>query len=343
MPQKIRMWEVTTENSLNEISSSQINLEERLEDWLESDISMLAPDLLVIGRQVQTAFGGQVDLLCLNSNGDTVVVELKKGRTPREVTAQALDYASWVRNLFFDEITDIAERYSKLGGSLPEAFWERFEESLPDTLNQNHHTLIVAEAMDDSTERIVRYLADLNVPINVATVQHFKAQDGREMLAQVFLVESEQATGTGRTKRKPPPTLEQMHEIAIQNGVGALYDKLSECMTNALKKGDSTSTGVSFKSTFGSGKARVVFRLLPPESSKDKGLKFQLYAKRVAMVFELNDETIAELLPKERWDWIYWAGAPEDERDLWSGYEGYFQTIEEIDRFLNPLFSSKAV
>ena len=202
MPQKIRMWEVTSENKLIELSSSEIILEERLEDWLESDISMLATDLLVIGRQVQTAFGSQIDLLCLDSNGDSVIVEVKKGRTPREVTAQALDYASWVRNLSFNEITKIAERYAKLDGSLAEAFAERFEDPLPDTLNQNHRTLIVAESMDDSTERIVRYLADQNVPINVAAVQHFKANDGREMLAQVFLVEPKQAAAKSQAASK---------------------------------------------------------------------------------------------------------------------------------------------
>ena len=84
MPQKIRMWEITTQNTLAEISSTGINLEERLEDWLESDISMLDPDLLVIGRQVRTGFGGEIDLLCLDSRGDSVVVELKKGQTPRK-------------------------------------------------------------------------------------------------------------------------------------------------------------------------------------------------------------------------------------------------------------------
>ena len=104
MPQKIRMWEVTAENSLNEITSSEISLEQRLEDWLESDISMLDPDLLVIGRQVRTDFGGEIDLLCLDSAGTLVVVEIKKGRTPREVTAQALDYASWARGLSSERI-----------------------------------------------------------------------------------------------------------------------------------------------------------------------------------------------------------------------------------------------
>ena len=92
--QKVRLWEVISDTELQEIHSNQISLEERLEDWLETDISVLDPNLLVIGRQVRTDFGGQIDLLCLDSAGDTVVVELKKGRTPREVTAQALDYAS---------------------------------------------------------------------------------------------------------------------------------------------------------------------------------------------------------------------------------------------------------
>ena len=34
MPQRIRMWEVTPQNTLSEISSNEISLEERLEDWL---------------------------------------------------------------------------------------------------------------------------------------------------------------------------------------------------------------------------------------------------------------------------------------------------------------------
>ncbi len=87
MPQKIRMWEVTDQNTLAEIPDSEIKLEQRLEDWLESDISMLDPDLLVIGRQVKTGFGGEIDLLCLDSSGALVVVELKKGKTPPEVSA----------------------------------------------------------------------------------------------------------------------------------------------------------------------------------------------------------------------------------------------------------------
>ena len=84
-------------------------------DWLADDISVLDPNLLVIGRQVRTSFGGAVDLLCMDGDGNLVVVELKRGRTPRDVTSQALEYSSWVKDLDFDEVTRIADSY--LGGS----------------------------------------------------------------------------------------------------------------------------------------------------------------------------------------------------------------------------------
>lgn len=336
MPQKIRMWEVTAQDTLSEMTSSGINLEKRLEDWLDSDISMLDPDLMVIGRQVRTEFGGEIDLLCLDSTGALVAIELKKGQTPREVTAQALDYASWVKDLSYQQIEKLAEGY--LAGALSEKFRENFDSEMPEALNESHRSVIVAESMDASTERIVRYLSELNVPINVATVQHFKAQDGREMLAQVFLIEPEQVPVTPTT-RKPPPTLEQIREMAVQNGVGELYKKMAEQLdtTDAFTRKDTTSTGVSYKKTFSTGRAQVVFKLMPLWSNKEKGLLFELFTERLATVFELDNNDISALLPEEHWDWTPWPDAPEDKKSFWGGYQGFFKTDDEVKKFLGAL------
>ena len=164
---------------------------------------MLAPDLLVIGRQVRTKFGGLIDLLCIDNVGDVVVIELKKGRTPRDVTAQTLDYASWVKELTPDGLTEIAENYfkSKSRGSLEEVYQGKFDRALPEALNTNHRSIIVAEAVDASTKRIIDYLADLKVPLNLLTVQHFQADDGRRMLARVYLVAAFGATCGHRSGR----------------------------------------------------------------------------------------------------------------------------------------------
>ena len=96
--QQVRLWEITADRKLLEIPARHSGLEQWLEDWLVTDISAVDPGLMVIGRQVVTRFGGVMDLLCIDRNGDLVVVELKSGRTPRDVTAQALDYCSWVQD-----------------------------------------------------------------------------------------------------------------------------------------------------------------------------------------------------------------------------------------------------
>jgi len=99
MPSDVRIWEIQDGDRLSKFEKAKLDLEERIENWLEQDISVVSDDLLVIGRQVATDFGGVIDLLCLDRNGDAVIVELKRDRTPRDITAQVLDYASWVKDL----------------------------------------------------------------------------------------------------------------------------------------------------------------------------------------------------------------------------------------------------
>ena len=82
-----------------ELTLSSLISENELEDLLTDNIGLLGDDWLVVGRQVRTRYGGIIDLLCIDVGGNPVVVELKKNMTPREVTAQALDYASWVKEI----------------------------------------------------------------------------------------------------------------------------------------------------------------------------------------------------------------------------------------------------
>ncbi len=62
---------------------------------------------MLIGRQEVTGFG-RIDLLAITPYGALVLIEHKCNRTPREVVAQALDYASWVEKLTADDGTYLA-------------------------------------------------------------------------------------------------------------------------------------------------------------------------------------------------------------------------------------------
>ena len=66
--------------------------------------------VLIIGRQVRTDLGGVIDLLGVDRQGNVVVVELKRDRTPRDVVAQALEYAAFAARLDVDALEGHSSR-----------------------------------------------------------------------------------------------------------------------------------------------------------------------------------------------------------------------------------------
>ena len=299
MPEDIRIWEIREGDTLREIRKDKLNLEERIENWLEEDISILSDDLLVIGRQVETDFGGVIDLLCLAGNGDVVIVELKRDKTPREITAQTLDYASWVKDLSNDKVTEIANNYLKEKGQLEEAFQRKFNAELPEAINERHKMLIVASEIDSSSERIIKYLSDSHgVGINAATFSYFR-DDGREFLARVFLIEPSQVVRSTRAKggpRGPNLTYDELQKIANENGAGELYHLLVEGLTQCFDSHGTTRSSIVFASKV----HNTVFSLIPDKSSSEDGVRFQVYITRLSDYFGIDQDTAIVWLPKPK-------------------------------------------
>ncbi|MEA3309753.1 MAG: endonuclease NucS [Chloroflexota bacterium] len=203
MAVSMKLWNIE-DDRLRQIHRTRLDYEERLEEWITREPSFLGIDVLLIGRQVTTEFGGKIDLLGINRQGDLVVIELKRDKTPRQIVAQVLDYASWVRKLTYDEIGNIAADY--LDRSLVVAFSERFEDPLPDNIDKNHSMLIVASSLDDTSERIVQYLTDeYKVNINVAFFTFF-GRGGQAYLGRAWLQDPEQVQEVSDSRTKGPWT-----------------------------------------------------------------------------------------------------------------------------------------
>jgi hypothetical protein len=190
MPVEIGLWRLGERPE--KLAVSTLDAESVLEDALEKDLSILAGDLMLVGRQVPTSYGKFIDLLAMTASGELVVVELKRSRTPREVVAQLLDYASWVETLSYDEIASIFSDKNS-ARKLEEAFDDAFGISLPEQINQSHELIVVASELDPSTERIINYLADnYGVPVN-AVFFRFYRDDGRDYLARTWLIDPKDA------------------------------------------------------------------------------------------------------------------------------------------------------
>lgn len=171
MPIEVGIWKVN--DGIKKVSFSPIESERKLEDILVKDLSILSENLLLIGRQIQTDYGKYIDMLAIDADGNLHIIELKKNRTPRDVVAQAIDYASWVQNLSYEQILKIYEE--KNDKPLEEAFDEKFNNSLPDKINDTHQIMIVSAQLDSETERIINYLSNnFDVPINAVFFRYFE-------------------------------------------------------------------------------------------------------------------------------------------------------------------------
>ncbi len=186
MPIQHAIWKVGDQPA--PLLTGRLASEQQLEDMIVRDSDILSSEWMLIGRQEVTSHGGRIDLLAIAPDGSLVLIELKRDRTPREIIAQALDYASWVEQLGTEKIAQIYQRYSN-GGNLAEAFQERFDEKLDeDALNQSHQIIIVASELDDSTERIIGYLDARDIAINVVFFQVFQ-HGGEQLLSRAWLID----------------------------------------------------------------------------------------------------------------------------------------------------------
>lgn len=196
------IWRMTTGGPVP-LTYGSLDLERRLEDMIVADPSLTGRDLMVVGRQVRTDSGGNIDVVAVDVDGHVHVLELKRGRTPRDVVAQALDYGSWTRTLTLEQISAIYTEQND--GTFDEDFADRFGAPVPDLFNSDQQLTIVASELDAASERIVSYLAEhYNVPINAVFFRHFV--DGTsEYLARTWLIPPEETeTRHGRSRSTTP-------------------------------------------------------------------------------------------------------------------------------------------
>lgn len=138
--------------SLVKKSFSELGFKERshLQEWIASNSEALGEKLLIIQKE----FSGfadtyeRLDLLAIDKNGNLVIIENKLDDSGRDVTWQALKYASYCSTLKNEQIKSIYQSYlntTEPGANAEEKIIEFLEEdSFTDlVLNQNMRQRII--------------------------------------------------------------------------------------------------------------------------------------------------------------------------------------------------------
>ncbi|MFQ3243631.1 MAG: hypothetical protein ACI9SP_000249 [Arenicella sp.] len=191
MPIQHGIWKIGDKPQA--LKTIQMDSEELLEEQIFKDISILNANWLLIGRQVYTDFGKPLDLLAIDASGSLVVIELKKHKTPRDVVAQTIEYASWVEELTADDLVQIyrrfAEKYGIVNTNFDQVYRAKFGIAPVELEKKSAHQMVVVAAeLDESTERIVNYLNDKNILVNVVFFSVFEDK-GNQYLSRAWMID----------------------------------------------------------------------------------------------------------------------------------------------------------
>lgn len=199
---KLRMVNDNVESGiLEKVKIDSIDYEKDFENWLENSPSVLLDDedestILWIGRQITASVGNRgeyPDLIGIDADGNLVIVELKKGKTPREVIAQILEYAAWGASLSYEDLNRIAQNYysrdeNMREKSLMQIFCEVFYpdsgEDINIEFNKTQKLYIVAEEISPIVRQVAIYLRNkYKVDIHCIEYKVLKTQQGEYFIS----------------------------------------------------------------------------------------------------------------------------------------------------------------
>ncbi len=192
MKAEIGVWKIDRRNepwSATELDrADKVDTEERLEDILASNPTMLMRGLTLVGRQVPTG-AGQIDLLGIDEEGRLTVFELKREKLTRDAVAQILDYCSFLESLSDSELgTLISEQSGKHGFKKIADFQEWYASQAGESLTPVRMVL-VSLGIDLSAQRIVDYLAERDIDISLLTFHGYLSGENMLLAKQVQVVD----------------------------------------------------------------------------------------------------------------------------------------------------------
>ena len=164
-----------------------------LEKWLESNPDKILENgrILIIGRQVRTDLGGFIDLLGVDREGNVVVVELKRDRTPRDVVAQALEYAAFAARLDVDALEGILRVHEHDESlSLADCHRECFSvgQSEAVAFNKDQHIVVVGQQVTPAIRQTASFLGSKGIHVTCVEFTFFEAAGGGRLLSQEVVV-----------------------------------------------------------------------------------------------------------------------------------------------------------
>ncbi|EKO3871367.1 hypothetical protein P0E20_005403 [Vibrio harveyi] len=155
-----------------EISPSDYDIYEKdIENWFAENLNVLFTDADSVFILSQESKGEkQADILGIDSQGNLIIIELKRGLADRTTVGQVLDYASTLSAWEYENFNARYKSYKNNGTELIDEY-RKFVDSQDfskDELCKKQRLFIVAPHFEEEISRIVHWLSSYDLPIDVA-------------------------------------------------------------------------------------------------------------------------------------------------------------------------------
>lgn len=351
--------------ALNRKKFSELGFSERahLQEWIAGNPEALNEKLLIIQKE----FDGfsdtyeRLDLLALDKNGNLVIIENKLDDSGRDVTWQAIKYASYCSTLKKDDIREIFQRYldlqeeGKSAIDLLEAFYDGVEYSEL-VLNQrmSQRIILISASFRMEVTSTVLWLMSFNLKL-----QCFKATpyeiDGQYFLTldQIIPIKDAQdymisMDSKAQEEANVNQTNKNRHKIRMKfwieflksvKGRSQLFQNSNPVKENAMVAGGLDVTYVTYQLVLNSENSFVKINFGRSLQEENKIIFDALYQRKNEI-----EETFGDVLSWERSDEnirssisFYGVGQNYFNEEEWPAIiEFFIININRLDKAVSP-------
>ncbi len=215
-----------------EIKFKAENREADLEKLLENNPEYFFENskILIIGRQITTNLDSSIDLLGIDKSGNTIIVELKRDKTPRETIAQLLEYASFIENLDYSQLNEIYQDYAGENISLEEYHQQYFQNEMEERVSFNKYSklVIVAQEISREIKQTAQYLRKKGLDIYCLEFKYFTTNSGEKIISCDVVVGEEEFLRQKIESKSLPRVNEKQFRASLDKHGTKVFDRIFE-------------------------------------------------------------------------------------------------------------------
>lgn len=283
---------------LRKVTFSELGFKERanLQEWLEEQPNALGEPLLIIQKE----FSGfddtneRLDLLAIDKEGNLVIIENKLDDTGKDVTWQAIKYASYCSTLKKAQIQQIYQQYLGKKGTAENAidrlrdFFKDTEYSYDDLSVNNSQTqriFLVAKNFKKEVTSTVIWLLNYKIQLKCFKATPFALDDQFFLnLEQIIPIKEAEEyiikmADKVQDDLSTQEELKETHQLRLEfwakllsriKGQTSIFQNTSPTKDHWLNSGGTSITGLSYSFVVTKSHSSIELAILKPDTQINK-------------------------------------------------------------------------